>query len=235
MGGERVDDLRFQSDADYLLWLKSEEWYQTIQLGNGFKTSGKQRTDQRIAHFANIDFRGKSVLDVGCNSGQYSLFAKKQGASKVVGIDINAMRINQARVLSANENLPIDFRVAGIDCLGELGKFDIVFCIAVLTEIEDVLGGLRLIRNAIFEKGFIEMGLSKPCFYLSRNRRWWRGDKQVSRRGRIGEFVRHQHAGWVFYPSLEIVRDVFSPDFEVNYGGAGLRYDMVYIRKSLSK
>ena len=35
-----------------------------------------------------IDFQGKSVLDVGCGAGAYSILAKQLGAANVVAIDI---------------------------------------------------------------------------------------------------------------------------------------------------
>lgn len=181
-----------------------------------------------------LDFAGKSVLDVGCNSGQYSLLAKKQGADKVVGVDVNSHRIQQARVLAANEDLSVDFQVGGIEMVPNLGKFDIVICIAVLTEIENVLAGLRILRDATAEQAIIEMGLARPIVYISRNRRWFRGDKQVSRLGIVGEFQRHKHAGWVLYPSIEIVQDIFGPNFRVEYKGRRLRYDLLHVQKQHS-
>ena len=39
---------------------------------------------------------GKSVLDVGCNAGFYSLEAERRGAARVVGIDAQRFVIQQA-------------------------------------------------------------------------------------------------------------------------------------------
>lgn len=42
---------------------------------------------------------GKSVLDVGCNAGFFCGFAEFQGASRVVGVDIDAAAVGTAREL----------------------------------------------------------------------------------------------------------------------------------------
>ena len=44
------------------------------------------------------------VLDIGCNSGQYSFHAKNAGARTVVGIDVDEKRIYQAGMLATMIN-----------------------------------------------------------------------------------------------------------------------------------
>ena len=72
------------------------------------------------------------VLDLACGSGFYSYHFLKWGASKVVGVDISAAMIGQARTGSSQmppNTATIDFRIA--DCSKpvsyEGGPFDIVF------------------------------------------------------------------------------------------------------------
>jgi SAM-dependent methyltransferase len=43
------------------------------------------------------DFTGKRVIDVGCNAGQYSLYASIRGAEYVLGVDKNPEYLKQAR------------------------------------------------------------------------------------------------------------------------------------------
>lgn len=51
------------------------------------------------------DVEGKSVVDLGCGTGIFSIGAKILGAAKVVGIDIDESSIDAAR-LAANSLLP---------------------------------------------------------------------------------------------------------------------------------
>ena len=222
---------KFENQEDYIAWVNAQSWYQSIPLQNGYCTPGKFPTQKRLPWFDQFDFVGKTVLDIGCNSGQYSLYAKRKGAVKVTGIDVDANRINQAATLSANEEVDVDFQVMGLDGISDLGVFDITLCIAVVTEVENVIGALRGIRKATGKIAIIEMGLSQSVFNISRSKRWWVHDSKVSRRGRAAEMYRHKHAGWVMFPSLEIVQDIFGDDFEVSHEGHGLRYEKVVARR----
>ena len=90
---------------EYKKWISEQNWYQTIYLKNGLITKGKLNTNSRIQWFDEFNFSNKTVLDIGCNSGQYSMYAKKAGASKVTGLDINENRIYQAKMLALNEDI----------------------------------------------------------------------------------------------------------------------------------
>lgn len=217
----------FETPESFKAWVNSQEWYQTIELLDGFYTAGKFPTENRLPWFDKYEFSGKTVLDIGCNSGQYSLYAKKRGASRVIGIDLDEARIYQAKTLAMNERADVEFYVHGLDNIEELGVFDITICIAVVTEVENVLGALRKIRDATGVMAIIEMGLARPLFNVSRSKRWLKSDKSVSRRGRVSEMYRHKHAGWVMFPSLEIVKDIFGNEFDVQCEGRGLRYEKV--------
>jgi SAM-dependent methyltransferase len=50
-----------------------------------------------------IDFKGKTVLDVGCGFGSAVIYASKKGALKAVGIDREEKRISFAKALVSNE------------------------------------------------------------------------------------------------------------------------------------
>ena len=72
-------------------------WFHNIDL-NGTPTApdhflGNYPAD-KFARFSQIfpaDLTGKSVLDIGCNAGFYSVEALRRGASRVVGIDSDAL------------------------------------------------------------------------------------------------------------------------------------------------
>lgn len=81
--------------------------------------------------FASLpDFRGKRVLDVGCGSGIIACLMAINGASKVVGIDINPSAIANAERNSNNLKLTekLEFRLGSLlTPVQEEESFDIVY------------------------------------------------------------------------------------------------------------
>lgn len=69
---------------------------------------------------------GKSVLDLACGEGFYTRRVKEKGASRVVGVDISARMIELARKQEAANPRRIDYIVADVLKLGEIGSFDLV-------------------------------------------------------------------------------------------------------------
>jgi SAM-dependent methyltransferase len=215
------------SDKDYREWIDRQEWYQTIELNNGLITQGKFPTNNRIRFLEGLDFKGKHVLDVGCNSGQYCLYAKKKGALKVVGVDIDEMRLEQAKILCDQEGADIIFEKRSIYELNELGKFDIVFCIAVLTEITDLSTGIHNLMNAISDYAFLEVDIARQHFYSINPEQWIRN---IIGRNQIREYaeVRQTKRGdWIVSPSMVLLKKMFGPGFRLVERGRGLRYRVI--------
>ena len=233
MANQDKEIFKIEDPKKYKKWINEQDWYQRIHLKNGLSTKANLKTDLRIDWFNQFDFSNKTVLDIGCNSGQYSFHAKKKGARSVTGIDIDEKRIYQARMLAINEGIDVDFHLAGIEKVAEFGKFDIVICIAVVTEVENVLGALRAIKNATKQTAIIEMDLARPLAYVSSNKHWWKSD-EVSRLGRVAEMHRHKHAGWVVHPSLEMVSEIFGNEFSLTFLGRGLRYYKLVLHRKES-
>lgn len=87
---------------------------------------------------------GRRVLDLGCNSGFWSLSAIQEGADFVLGIDAREMFVEQANFV---------FEVKGVDKsrynfvaknlfdvnFQEFGNFDIVLCLALLYHVDKPL------------------------------------------------------------------------------------------------
>ncbi|MGE0396543.1 MAG: class I SAM-dependent methyltransferase [Kofleriaceae bacterium] len=219
---------------EYRAWVQAEEWYQTIELSNGLVTRGSVDSRARIGLLEkHLDVRGKRVIDIGCNSGAYCFWAKRQGAREVVGVDIFEKRIVQARTLAAHEGLDVSFETRGVTDLAELGTFDVVMCFAVLTEVPDLLGALNGIKRAIGSVGLLELSLAKPIAYVSRSRNFLRGYRGISRRKAVLELREHKH-GWMIDPSLEVVETVLGPEFRVQDLGQSVRYQMLKIERTRS-
>lgn len=97
------------------------------------------------------DLTGKSVLDIGCNAGFYSLEMKRRGAARVLGIDHDERYLEQARfaasVLGAGD---IEFRrmeVWDVAALGE--RFDLVIFMGVLYHLRHPLLALDLLHEHV--------------------------------------------------------------------------------------
>ena len=220
---------------EYIKWIQSQDWYQTIELKNGIVTKGKFPTNLRLKHFSDIPFKGKRVLDVGCNSGQYCLVAKAMGAKEVIGVDIDEKRLEQARTLALNEGLEIEYLNKTIFEISDLGVFDIVLCVAVLTEVQDFFGAVESLKRVIGGYAFIELALAKPLLYVSKSKLWLKGNSKIPRGKSLTEVRQTKRGTWVINPSLELLSAVFGEGYTVSYRGAGLRYDIIEVFKRPEK
>jgi tRNA (mo5U34)-methyltransferase len=106
---------------------------------------------RRFAPHLPKDLSGRSVLDIGCNAGFYSIEMKRRGASRVLGIDSDERYLAQARF--ASEVLGFDdveFRKLDVYDVGALGEtFDVVIFMGVLYHLRHPLLALDLIREHV--------------------------------------------------------------------------------------
>lgn len=103
-----------------------------------------------FAHAIPRDLRGKSVLDIGCNAGFYSIEMKKRGATRVVGIDFDDTYLEQARFAAEVSETEIEFRKVSVYDVGGLGeKFDVVIFMGVFYHLRHPLLALDLIREHV--------------------------------------------------------------------------------------
>lgn len=106
---------------------------------------------QRFAHAIPQDLTGKSVLDIGCNAGFYSIEMKKRGASRVVGLDSDDVYLNQARFAAEVSGFrDIEFRNLSVYEVGQLGeKFDLVIFMGVLYHLRHPLLALDTLYETV--------------------------------------------------------------------------------------
>jgi tRNA (mo5U34)-methyltransferase len=103
---------------------------------------------RRFADAIPKNLRGRSVLDIGCNGGFYSIEMKRRGAGRVLGIDSDVDYVAQARFAAEVSELDIEFRqlsVYEVETIGE--KFDIVLFMGVLYHLRYPLLALDLIHE----------------------------------------------------------------------------------------
>lgn len=106
---------------------------------------------QRFASVLPDDLTGRSVLDIGCNAGFYSIAMKERGADRVLAIDSDDRYLEQARL--AAEVLghdDIEFRKVSVYDVGSIGeRFDVVVFMGVLYHLRHPLLALDLIREHV--------------------------------------------------------------------------------------
>lgn len=96
------------------------------------------------------DLTGKTVLDVGCNGGFYSIEMKRRGAARVVSIDSDARYLKQARFAAEASGEDIQFHQLDVyDVAALKEKFDIVLFMGVLYHLRHPLLALDLLYEHV--------------------------------------------------------------------------------------
>jgi tRNA (mo5U34)-methyltransferase len=96
------------------------------------------------------DVAGKTVLDVGCNAGFYAIEAKRRGARRVLGIDIDPRYLEQANLAAQVLEQEIEFRQMSVYDVARLGeKFDVVIFMGVLYHLRHPLLALDLLHDHV--------------------------------------------------------------------------------------
>ena len=130
------------------------QWFHNLDL-QGIKTAPDhflgdypQVKWQRFAAAVPNDLTGKSVLDVGCNAGFYSIQMKRRGAERVVAIDSDEKYLEQARFAAKVSGADIEFRNLSVYRVGDLHeKFDLVLFMGVLYHLRHPLLALELLHE----------------------------------------------------------------------------------------
>ncbi|MFO7562043.1 MAG: TIGR04290 family methyltransferase [Enhygromyxa sp.] len=129
-------------------------WFHNLDLG-GVQTAPEHALGdypqvkwRRFADALPSDLHGKTVLDLGCNAGFYSIEMKRRGAARVVGVDSDPRYLAQARLVAEVYGLDIELRQLSVYELASLGeRFDVVLFMGVLYHLRHPLLALDLIRE----------------------------------------------------------------------------------------
>ena len=144
------------------------EWFHNIELG-GVQTAPEHFLGdfprvkwQRFQHAIPSHLRGKTVLDIGCNAGFYSIEMKGRGADRVLGIDCDERYLEQAHFAADTLGLDIEFRKLSVYDVLELGEqFDIVLFLGVFYHLRHPLLALDLIHEHVSRDLFVFQSLQR--------------------------------------------------------------------------
>lgn len=128
-------------------------WFHNMRLGGQWTAPDHFLGDypavkwRQYADALPADLHGRTVLDIGCNGGFFSLEMKRRGADRVLGIDFDDDYLAQARFAADVEGLDIEFRRLSVYDVARLGeRFDIVFFIGVFYHLRHPLLALDLVH-----------------------------------------------------------------------------------------
>jgi tRNA (mo5U34)-methyltransferase len=135
-------------------------WYHEFEFGNGLKARSKtpdiegHRRNWKFIEkgLSSIDFRGKTVLDVGCWDGYWSFYAERRGARSVLAADDFSQNWSGGDGLILAKELlgsavETNLRLSVYE-LASLGRtFDIILFLGVYYHLLDPLYALTQLRH----------------------------------------------------------------------------------------
>jgi 2-polyprenyl-3-methyl-5-hydroxy-6-metoxy-1,4-benzoquinol methylase len=130
--------------------------YQHIALPYGLSTPGTDRKSTCDLIFDEA-LNGKSVLDIGSFLGYFCLAACERGAGRVVGWEVDAERIRQARTIAEIKGLSIEYRQCDVETTEPQEEFDIVLCLNILHHLFDPIAVLDSLIAHTRETLILEM------------------------------------------------------------------------------
>ena len=182
-------------------------WFHNLRIG-GVETAPDHFLGDfprvKFARFAAAlpdDLSGKSVLDIGCNAGFYSVEMKRRGAARVLGIDADERYLEQAAFVREATGLDIEFRTLSVYDVAALGEtFDIVFFMGVLYHMRHPLLALDLIHEHVARDLLVFQSLQ-------------RGPQKVFEPPRNAPFEEEEMFDELGYPVLHFVEHEYADDW----------------------
>jgi len=154
-----------------------------------------------FSHVLPADMSGKTVLDIGCNGGFYSLEMKRRGAVRVLGIDHDEEYLAQARFAAEVSGMAdIEFRrleVFDVALLGE--RFDLVIFMGVFYHLRHPLLALDLIHEHVAQDLLLFQTMQ-------------RGSEQVDEVAPDYDFFEQAHFDSPGYPKMHFIERAYSHD-----------------------
>ena len=182
------------------------EWFHNMELG-GVQTAPHHflgdypRCKWRaFEHALPARLDGKTVLDVGCNAGFYSLEMKRRGAARVLGIDEDENYLAQARFAAEVSGLEVEFAELSVYEVGQLReRFDLVIFMGVLYHLRHPLLALDLLREHVAHDAFLFQSML-------------RGSRKVAPVAEDHPFEEKAHFDRPEYPKLHFIEHRYAAD-----------------------
>ena len=158
-----------------------------LEAKTAFGTGEHDTTSSCATLMENIDFNGKTVLDIGTGTGILAMYARRLGAKLAVGTEIDPLTIPCiAENFERNGFKESDCILGFLDAFKDGAKFDVILCNMIRSElwplrddIEDLLaaGGELIISGQLLtEKDYILKWFEEAGFKVKQERistEWW--------------------------------------------------------------
>jgi tRNA (mo5U34)-methyltransferase len=182
------------------------DWFHNLDLG-GIQTAPHHFLGdyprlkfRNFEHAIPADLTGRTVLDIGCNAGFYSLEMKRRGAERVLGVDFDERYLAQAQLAAEVRGLDIEFRKLSVYDVAQLGEqFDVVIFMGVLYHLRHPLLALDLIHEHVARDLFIFQSMQ-------------RGSPEVARVERDYAFSETEIFDDPSYPKMHFVEHRYAGD-----------------------
>lgn len=118
------------------------------------------RIDEIIHYYQKLlelagDIKGKTILDIGCGFGFFSILAKECGAKRVIAIDVDTHFCEAARKVSEIMMCDIEVREIPAEDVAKLKdeNIDIAFSSCFIEHVYDIKDHFQCVYSALNEKG----------------------------------------------------------------------------------
>lgn len=151
-----------------------EPWFHKIDLGKGISTKstafGEEPPDHPLGTWRTVgrclprDLNGKTVLDIGCNAGFYSIQAKKRGAARVLGLEVTRLGLRQANFVKEVLGIDVDYeRISLYDVSSStIGQFDVTLALGLIYHCKHIVLGLEKLFEVTKELLILESAILSP-------------------------------------------------------------------------
>lgn len=148
-----------------------EAYAQMARSKDGLKSAGEWHQLQPL--FPPLS--GKTVLDLGCGYGWHSKYAAEQGARSVLGLDLSARMIEEAKKRNPAEN--IVYKVCGVEAYEyPENTYDLVISNLVLHYVADLEPIFEKIFRTLKPHGIFLLNIEHPVFTAGINEDWLYGE-----------------------------------------------------------
>jgi tRNA (mo5U34)-methyltransferase len=185
-------------------------WFQNLNL-QGIQTAPEHFLGdyprvkyERFSNALPANLAGKTVLDIGCNAGFYSLEMKLRGADRVLGIDTDEHYLAQAAFAAEVNGIEVEFRNMSVwDIAALKERFDLVIFMGVLYHLRHPLLALDLIHEHVARDLLLFQSMQ-------------RGSRQIAHVDPDYDFNSELHFDDPGYPKLHFIEHRYSHD-ETNW------------------